>query len=86
MRADRIEEAAGAPEHAHHSHVGVGEVASPGTPPAIRSLRSCSLYNLNDELSQNGTGPIRWKTRVEEAKATPRLAVKNAEAGSKGRL
>lgn len=37
------------------------------------SLRSCSLYNLNDELSQNGPGPIRWKTRVEETKAPPTL-------------
>ena len=34
------------------------------------SLKSCSLYNHNDELSQNGTGPIRWNTRVEEGKAS----------------
>lgn len=34
------------------------------------SLRSCSLYNLNDELSQNGAGPIRWSMRVEKTKAS----------------
>ena len=34
------------------------------------SLRSCSLYNLNDELSRNGAGPIRWRARVEEARAS----------------
>lgn len=31
------------------------------------SLNSCSLYNLNDELSQSGTGPVRWSRRVAKA-------------------
>jgi MerR family transcriptional regulator, redox-sensitive transcriptional activator SoxR len=31
------------------------------------SLKSCSLYNLDDELSQTGTGPVRWSMRVDEA-------------------
>ena len=30
------------------------------------SLKSCSLYNLDDELSQKGTGPVRWTQRVDE--------------------
>lgn len=34
------------------------------------SLKSCSLYNLNDELSQDGTGPIRWSMFVEETKGS----------------
>ncbi len=38
------------------------------------SLNSCSLYNLNDELSEDGTGSVRWARRVAEAKRllTPR--------------
>jgi MerR family redox-sensitive transcriptional activator SoxR len=31
------------------------------------SLTSCSLYNLDDELSETGTGPVRWSGRVDEA-------------------
>lgn len=26
------------------------------------SLRSCTLYNLNDELAQHGPGPVRWNS------------------------
>lgn len=28
------------------------------------SLKSCSLYNLDDELSAKGTGPVRWSMRA----------------------
>ena len=34
------------------------------------SLRSCTLYNLNDELGQHGAGPVRWQRRAEEAKTS----------------
>lgn len=34
------------------------------------SLTSCSLYNLDDELAQHGTGPVRWTRRVVEASGT----------------
>ncbi len=37
------------------------------------SLKSCSLYNLDDGLAQNGAGPVRWNTRVE-AKNGPVIA------------
>lgn len=30
------------------------------------SLTSCSLYNLDDELSGSGTGPVRWKVAADE--------------------
>lgn len=30
------------------------------------SLQSCSLYNLDDELSRSGTGPVRWSMRVDD--------------------
>ena len=29
------------------------------------SLKSCGLYNLDDELAEIGTGPVRWGPRVE---------------------
>lgn len=29
------------------------------------SLKSCGLYNADDELAEVGTGPVRWSTRVE---------------------
>jgi MerR family redox-sensitive transcriptional activator SoxR len=32
------------------------------------SLKSCSLYNLNDELADSGTGPVRWSARVDEGR------------------
>lgn len=34
------------------------------------SLKSCSLYNVDDELSQDGTGPVRWNIRVDKAEAS----------------
>jgi MerR family redox-sensitive transcriptional activator SoxR len=33
------------------------------------SLKACSLYNPVDDLSQSGTGPVRWSMRVDEAQA-----------------
>lgn len=29
------------------------------------SLKSCGLYNLDDELAEIGTGPVRWRMPVE---------------------
>jgi MerR family redox-sensitive transcriptional activator SoxR len=39
------------------------------------SLRSCQLYNLDDELSQKGTGPVRWSLPADEAQAGDAVTV-----------
>lgn len=31
------------------------------------SLKSCSLYNRDDELAKDGVGPVRWRLRADPA-------------------
>lgn len=34
------------------------------------SLSACSLYNTEDELSRNGTGPVRWNHRARNSQGS----------------